>query len=164
MRLRFRHEQCEVLRQHRAEDGCNQHHDEDPVEHAAVEQRLTGGIVGPVRDEGGRERRRDLWQRERPPRSACCHGVTESRPRDCAAIHLPATSAAMTPPARKESCVRLRSSASGSIKKPVTMKKIGMNRVLPMNSSLFLAGLSFTAALTARPARNVPTIPGRLMY
>ena len=52
MRLRFRHEQCEVLRQHRAEDGCNQHHDEDPVEHAAVEQRLAGGIEGPCTRRG----------------------------------------------------------------------------------------------------------------
>jgi len=76
MRLRFRHEQCEVLRQHRAEDGCNQHHDEDPVEHAAVEQRLAGGIEGPVRDEGGRERRRD----QRSDDSAREDGVVREAP------------------------------------------------------------------------------------
>jgi hypothetical protein len=40
------------------------------VEHAAVEKRLASGIEGPVGDEGGRERRRDLRQRERPHRPA----------------------------------------------------------------------------------------------
>jgi len=49
------------------------------------------------------------------------------------------------------------------MRKPVTMKKLGMNSALPRNSSLFFAGCSLTATLTARPARNAPTMSGRLI-
>lgn len=64
--------------QHRAEDGREQHHDQDAVEHSAVEQWLASRIERLVRDEDGRERRRDLRQRQRPHRSACLWGITES--------------------------------------------------------------------------------------
>jgi hypothetical protein len=47
--------------------------------------------------------------------------------------------------------------ATGSMRKPVTMKKLGMNRALPKKSSLDFVGWSRTAALTASPARNAPT-------
>ncbi len=47
----------------------------------------------------------------------------------------------------------------GLLRNPVTMKKTGMKKAFPKNSIFSLAA----AALTARPARNAPTIPGRLM-
>lgn len=51
----------------------------------------------------------------------------------------------------------------GLLRNPVTMKKTGMKKAFPKNSIFSLAGWLWTAALTARPARNAPTIPGRLM-
>ena len=37
-----------------------------------------------------------------------------------------------------------------------------MKKEFQKNSNFSLAGLSCTAALTAKPARNAPTMPGRL--
>jgi hypothetical protein len=56
---------------------------------------------------------------------------------------------------------RSHQNATGSIRNPVTAKKIGIKKEFPKNSNFAFAGLSLTAALTASPARNAPTIPRR---
>src|SRR6516225_1500362 len=50
--------------------------------------------------------------------------------------------------------------ATGTIRRPVTMKKIGMKRVLPKNTSFSFAGCPAAAALTAQPAKKAPTMSG----
>jgi len=47
----------------------------------------------------------------------------------------------MTPQANAKLSIRLRTNTSGSIRNPVTMKNIGMKRVLATNSNLPFAGL-----------------------
>ena len=42
-------------------------------------------------------------------------------------------------------------------------EKSGDKKRIPKNSNFSLAGFSWAAALTANPARNAPTMPGRLM-
>jgi hypothetical protein len=69
----------------------------------------------------------------------------------------------MIPKASGRWSTMLPTTTIGSINKPVTIMKLGMNKAFPKNSSLTLAGLSWTAQLTASPARNAPTIPGRFM-
>ena len=46
---------------------------------------------------------------------------------------------------------------------PRGKKKQGMNSALPTNSSLAFAARSRVAALTASPAKNAPTMSGKLM-
>ena len=61
---------------------------------------------------------------------------------------------------RKKSSNIPKANLSGSIRKPVTTKKIGMKNDLLKNSSLRLAGAFCAEALMASPARNAPTMPG----
>src|SRR5439155_648794 len=82
------------------------------------------------------------------------------RDANSSAIHLLMLKARTTDKAKAGLSTMLWKKSFGLIRKPDAMKKIGMKMEFPRNSSSSFAGLSSTAALTARPARNAPTMSG----
>jgi hypothetical protein len=56
------HPGCEPFRQNRSENGSGEHQDEHRVEHSFIQQSLTIGIDGVIRDKGCGERGSDLRQ------------------------------------------------------------------------------------------------------
>ncbi len=54
--------------------------------------------------------------------------------------------------------LRVLIKAGISINNPMSTKKQGINKTLPINSTFSLTGLRPNTSLTAKPARNAPTI------